>query len=305
MDWLNYHHLLYFWMVVREGGMAAASRQLHVAQPTLSTQIKKLERALGRSLLERKGRRLELTETGQTVFRYADEIFSLGSEMLEVLQGRPVGGGIHLSVGVPEVVPKLMVFRLLRPALEMPEEVRLTMREGKLEELATELAVHRLDVVISETPLPPSSHIHAFNHLLGECSVTLFAAPELARRHRVGFPKSLNAAPLLMPTQNTAVRRSLELWFSEHDVHPDILHQFEDSALLKVFGQAGLGIFPAPTAIAKRICQQYAVQVVGELPDVIERFYAISVEKRLQHPAVLAIFKAAKVVLKRGQAPFW
>ena len=293
-DWLNYHHLLYFWMVAREGSMAAAGERLHLAQPTLSTQIKQLERSLGVQLFEKRGRQLVLTDAGRTVYRYADEIFELGREMTDVLRGLPSEGTLRLAVGVPDVLPKLIVYRLLQPALRLEEEVSLETREGKFDQLMVDLASHRLDVVLSETPLSPHSHIRAFNHELGECGLTCFATRELADRYGSDFPRSLDGAPMLLPTQNSATRRALELWFDQADIRPNVRHEFEDSALLKVFGQGGSGIFPAPTAIEQEVCRQYRVHVVGHLPDVKDRFYAISVERRLKHPAVLAICKSAR-----------
>ena len=293
-DWLNYHHLLYFWMVAREGSMAAAGERLHLAQPTLSTQIKQLEKSLGVQLFEKIGRKLVLTESGRTVYRYADEIFELGREMTDVLRGLPAEGTLRLAVGVPDVLPKLVVYRLLKPALQLGEEVGLEIREGKFDPLMSDLASHRLDVVLAETPLQPHSHIRAFNHDLGECGMTCFGTRELADRYRSGFPDSLHGAPMLLPTQNTATRRALEFWFDQVDIRPNVRHEFEDSALMKVFGQGGAGIFPAPAAIEMEVCRQYGVLVVGHLKEVRDRFFAISVERRLKHPAVLAICQAAR-----------
>lgn len=294
VDWLNYHHLLYFWMVAREGGITRAAEQLHLAQPTLSSQIRKLEKALGAELFERAGRSLVLTETGQLVYRYADEIFTLGRELKDAVRGQPSPWTLRLTVGVPDVLPKLVVYRLLKPALEFGERVQLVSYEGKLDQLLSDLAQHRLDVVLADSPLAAVSHVRAFNHLLGECSVGVFGVPELAARCGPGFPGSLHAAPLLLPTQNTTLRRTLEQWFDETGIHPQVVHEFEDSALLKVFGQAGQGLFVAPTAITGEVCRQYGVQLVGSLEQVKERFYAISVERRLKHPAVVAIRRAAR-----------
>ncbi|MCO6458722.1 MAG: transcriptional activator NhaR [Pirellulaceae bacterium] len=294
MDWLNYHHLLYFWMVAREGGITRAAEQLHLAQPTLSSQIRKLEKALGTELFERAGRSLVLTETGQLVYRYADEIFTLGRELKDAVQGQPSPWTLRLTVGVPDVLPKLVVYRLLKPALEFGERVQLVSYEGKLDQLLSELAQHRLDVVLADAPLAAVSHVRAFNHLLGECSICVFGTPELAARYGPGFPGSLQAAPLLLPTQNTTLRRTLEQWFDETGIRPQVVHEFEDSALLKVFGQAGQGLFVAPAAITGEVCRQYGVQLVGSLDQVKERFYAISVERRLKHPAVVAIRRAAR-----------
>jgi LysR family transcriptional activator of nhaA len=299
MEWLNYHHLLYFWVVAREGGVSAAAVKLHLAQPTLSNQIRQLEKNLGAKLLVRRGRGVELTETGQIVFRYANEIFQLGREMTDAVRGRPTAGEGRLVLGVPDVLPKMVVHRLIQPALAMPEPVHLETYEGKLEDLLADLAAHRLDVVFSETPLSPTSSIRAFNHLLGECSLTCFAVGDLARKYRSDFPQSLHGAPMLLPTQNTLARRSMEQWFDEHQIRPQVRHEFQDSALLKVFGQEGEGIFMGSSAIESEICRRYGVRVVGRIPELRERYYALSVERRLKHPAVLAITRAARDELFR------
>ena len=229
MDWLNYHHLLYFWMVAKEGGISRAAQQLHLAQPTLSSQIKKLEKAVGADLFTRVGRSLVLTETGQLVYRYADEIFALGRELADSLQGKLVQDRQPLAVGVPDVLPKLVVYQLLKPALSLPEQVQLTCYEGKLDTLLGDLALHRLDIVLADSPLTPDTHVRAFNHQLGECSVSVFGTTDLAKRYRRDFPNSLTGALMLLPTQNTTLRRSLEQWFDLQDVRPQVMHEFEDS----------------------------------------------------------------------------
>ena len=295
MDWLNYHHLLYFWTVAKEGGVSRAAEVLHLAQPTLSSQIKKLEKAVGQPLFERNGRSLILTETGHLVFRYADEIFGLGRELADVLHNRTDEDKLRFLVGVQGALPKLVVYELLRPALESEgNEFQVVCIEGKIKELLGELAMHRLDVVFADRPLTPESNVRAFNHLLGKCGVTVYGSAKLARKFSKDFPQSLNSAPMLLPTQNTSLRRHLEQWFDENDIHPKIAHEFEDSAVLKVFGQAGHGLFVTPSAIETEVCRQYSVKVVGQIPDVQERFYAISIEKRLKHPAVLKISRSAK-----------
>ena len=255
MDWLNYHHLLYFWTVAKEGGISRAAEQLHLAQPTLSSQIKKLEQAIGAKLFNRVGRSLVLTETGQVAYRYADEIFSLGRELTDALNGRPSQDRLRLSVGVPDVLPKLVVYQLLKPALQLTEQVQLACYEGKLQELLGDLALHRLDLVLADSPLTPDTHVRAFNHLLGECGVTVFGTAELAQRYRRGFPRSLDGAPMLLPTQNTSLRRALEQWLDQQGVHPQVMHEFEDSAVMKVFGQAGEGLFVGPSAIEDAVCR--------------------------------------------------
>jgi LysR family transcriptional regulator, transcriptional activator of nhaA len=294
MDWLNYHHLLYFWAVAREGSIVRAAAQLHLAEPTISAQIARLERSLGAKLFQRAGRTLQLTETGRLVQRYADEIFSLGRELTDAVRGRPTGQPLRLLVGVPDVLPKLIVFRLLQPALALPEPVRLICREGKLEDLVGALGTHELDVVLSDTPLTPSVRVKAFSHPLGQCGVAFFAAPKLAAKVRRGFPGSLASAPLLLPTEATTLRRLLDQWFDSEEIRPTIVAEFQDSALLKVFGQEGLGVFPAPAAIVNEIQRQYRVRHVGTLDSLHERYFAISVERRLKHPAVVAISAAAR-----------
>ncbi len=295
MEWLNYHHLLYFWTVAKEGGVSRAAKVLHLAQPTLSSQIKKLEKTIGHDLFDRSGRTMTLTETGHLVFRYADEIFGLGRELSDVLHNRTDEDKSRLLVGVQGALPKLVAYELLRPALECEEnEYQLVCFEGKISELLGELAMHRLDVVIADRPLAPDTNVRAFNHLLGKCGVTVYGTPKLARKYRKNFPASLTSAPMLLPTQNTSLRRLLEQWFEENEIHPLIAHEFEDSAVLKVFGQEGHGLFVTPTAIEDDVCQQYAVKIVGRIPEVVERFYAISIEKRIKHPGVLKISQSAR-----------
>ena len=295
MDWLNYHHLLYFWTVAKEGGVSRAAEVLHLAQPTLSSQIKKLEKSVGHPLFERNGRSLILTETGHLVFRYAEEIFGLGQELSDVLHNRTDEDKLRLLVGVQGALPKLVVYELLRPALESESnDFQVVCFEGKIKELLGELAMHRLDVVFADRPLTPESNVRAFNHLLGKCGTTVYGTAKLARKYSKNFPESLDSAPMLLPTQNTSLRRHLEQWFDENEIHPKISHEFEDSAVLKVFGQAGHGLFVTPTAIEQEVCRQYSVKVVGRIPDVQERFYAISIEKRLRHPAILKISHSAK-----------
>ena len=294
MDWLNYHHLYYFWLVARDGSIARAAEQMHLAPPTISKQLKQLEVSFEDKLFDRVGRNLVLTEFGQTVFRYAEEIFSVGRELQDVVKGRPVGRPLRFEVGIPEVIPKLIAHRLLAPAFRLSEAMHVVCREGKHEELLAELAVHRLDIVFSDAPVSPTASVRAFNHLLGECGLSFFATTQLASKYRRKFPASLDLAPLLLPTEKTAVRRDLEQWFFAEDIRPSIVGEFEDTALMKVFGQDGIGLFPAPTVIEEEVCRQYKVRVVGRTDAVRERYYAISVERRLKHPAVLAICEAAR-----------
>lgn len=293
MDWLNYHHLLYFWTVAREGTIARAGEKLHLGQPAISSQLKQLESSLGVRLFQKNGRLLELTETGRMVYRYADEIFSLGRELLDTLKGRPTGKPVRFVVGIVDVVPKLVAKRLLEPALQLAEPLRLVCIEDTLERLLSELTLHNLDIVLSDTPITGAMKVRAFNHLLGESPVAVFGTRELARRYRRGFPKSLDGAPFLMPGRASAVRRSLETWLDARDLHPLIRAELDDSALLKVFGQAGEGLFVSPAVIRDEICRQHEVEIVGEIPAIREHFYAISAERRLKHPAVVAISESA------------
>lgn len=302
MDWLNYHHLLYFWTVATEGSVSKASAKLHLAQPTVSAQIQKLEQAVGARLFDRSGRQWQLTETGRTVFRYAEEIFALGRELTDTLKGRPTGQPLRFAVGISQMVPKLIAYRLVRPALELGDSVRLVCHEGATEELLRELAAHNLDLVLTDAPLNAGMRVKAYSHLLGECAVSFFGSPELARKHRSQFPDSLRQAPLLLPTRHTTLRRTIDQWCDAHDVHPQIAGEFEDSALMKAFGQEGLGLFPAPEAIRAEVERQYTVRCVGTLATLRERFFAISVERRLKHPAVIAISEAARSELFESRA---
>lgn len=294
MEWLNYHHLLYFWTVARTGGVSAASAELRLAQPTISGQLRALEDALGEKLFHRVGRRLELTDVGRMVFRYADEIFTLGRELMDAVRGRPTGRPLRLAVGVADQLAKLVTYRLIEPALKLPEPVHVVCREDKPERLLADLALHDLDLVLSDAPIHPSVKVRAFSHLLGECGVTIFGTKDLAAKYRRQFPRSLDGAPCLLPTENTSLRRSLDQWFDQQSLRPSVVSEFEDSALLSSFGERGLGLFPGPTAIEAEIRRQYGVVVVGRLEQVRERFYAISVERRLKHPAVVAISEAAR-----------
>ena len=291
---LNYHHLLYFAAVVREGGVSRAAEKLRLSQPAISAQIKTLEAALGERLFQRHGRRLVLTDVGRIVDQYACEIFAAGSEMLEALKSRPSGRALRLAVGVANAVPKLVVYRLLRPALEAAETVQMTCTEDDPEQLLARLATHALDVVISDTPAPPHIRVKVFNHLLGESGTTFFAGRGLARRLRGRFPRSLHGAPMLLPTVNTSVRRSLEQWFEAEQLRPVVAGEFEDPALLNTFGEGGAAVFAAPTAIEAEVLRSHRVGIVGRTSLVRERYYAISVERRLKHAAVAAITSAAR-----------
>lgn len=294
MEWLNYHHLLYFWTVARLGSVARATEELYLSQPTISAQIRVLEESLGEKLFTRTGRNLMLTEAGRVVFRYADEIFSLGRELRGAVKGRSPGRPVRFVVGVADVLPKLIAYRLLEPALHLAEPIRVVCREDKPERLLAELSVYGLDLVLADAPIAPTVKIRAFNHLLGECGVTIFGTAQVAAAYRHGFPRSLDGAPFLLPTDNTTLRRSLDQWFDAEGIRPLVVGEFEDSALLQVFGQTGAGLFAAPSVIEVEVRRQYGVQVIGRLEAVRERFYAISVERKLKHLAVVAISEAAR-----------
>jgi LysR family transcriptional activator of nhaA len=295
MDWLNYHHLLYFWVVAKEGSIVRASQELHLAHPTISGQIHRLEEVLGTKLLARQGRHLVLTEAGRVAFRYADEIFSLGREFVDTLKGRATGRPLRLVVGVADVLAPSLVRRFLQPAFRLGQEVKVVCRADKsVEEFIAELALHRVDVVIADGPAGPGIPVRAFNHLLGECGTTFLAAAELAASTRRRFPRSLDGAPFLLPGAPSAVRRTLEQWFDAQDVRPKIVAEFDDSALAKDFGQEGIGVFAVPTVIEAEVRRQYRVRVVGRARAVRQQFYAISVERKIKHPAVVAVCETAR-----------
>lgn len=300
MEWLNYHHLLYFWTVARAGSVARACEQLQLAQPTISGQLRALEESLGEKLFTRSGRGLVLTEMGQVAYRYADEIFSLGRELTSVLEGRPRGRPVRLQVGLSDSVPKLVAYRILEPALGLAEPVQIVCHEDRPDRLAAMLSSHRLDLMLADAPLGSAVRVRAFNHLLGTCGVTLFAVRRLALRYRRNFPASLDGAPFLLPLETSVLRRSLEQWFEDHGIRPQVVGEFQDSALLNTFGQAGAGVFAAPSAIEEEMRRRYSVGVVGRAEALQERFYAISVQRRLKHPAVLAICESARAKLFAG-----
>lgn len=294
MEWLNYHHLLYFWLVAREGSIAAASRELLLTPSTISMQLQALEKSLGRNLFARAGRRLVLTEAGRKAYEYANEIFSLGQALREAMQGIASPQSLKMVIGVTDVLSKLIAYRLLEPAFDMSDTLQLTCREGKAETLLAELALNRVDLVLSDSPFSPAIRIRAYNHLLGECGVGVFGAASLARKFRPGFPQSLRGAPLLLPTQNTALRQTLDRWFDSQQLQPAVKGEFEDSALINVFGQAGRGLFPAPLIIEREVRRQHHVQLVGRIEPARAQFFAISTERTVKHPGVKAICEAAR-----------
>jgi LysR family transcriptional regulator, transcriptional activator of nhaA len=293
LEWLNYHHLLYFYLVAREGTIAKAGKILRLSQPTISGQIRSLEDALGEKLFVRVGRTLQLTDVGRIVYRYADEIFSIGRELQDTLKGRPTGRPLRLHVGISDVVPKLIAYRLLEPALRMGS-VQMVCTEDKTDRLLAELSIQSLDLVIADAPVGANVSVRAYNHLLGETGVTFFGRESLRESLQGEFPKCLEGAPMLLPTENTVLRRTLDRWFEQIGVRPKVVAEFEDSALMKVFGERGEGVFPAPTVIEREIRAHYSVVVVGRAEELRERFYAITVERRIKHPAVMRISEGAR-----------
>ncbi len=296
MEPFNYHHLHQFWTVVREGGVTRASERLHVSQPTVSTQIRDLENALGEKLLIRSGRTVALTEIGRRVYRYADEIFGLGNELVESVKGLPTGRPPRLAVGIAKVVPSLVAYQMIDPALRLAHPVRIDCLSDTPERLLAELAIFSLDVVLTDAPAPPGVKVLAYSHLLGESRLSVFGAPRLAASHRRRFPTSLEGAPFLMPRRDSALCLALDLWFESTGIRPRVVGTFEDAARLEAFGQAGVGLFVMPSAIEAEIQRQYRVRLVGRLDDVLERYYAITVERKLAHPAVVAIAQRARQI---------
>jgi len=294
---LNYKQLNYFWQVARVGSIARASEQLDLTPQTLSGQIGLLEAALEATLFKRVGRGLELTETGRLALSYADEIFEIGAEMEQALSGGIVKQVATFRVGIADVMPKSIVYSLLAPAMMLNEPIKIICREDKLDKLLGDLAIHRLDLVLSDRPMPAQLDIKGDNHKLGECGISFFATPTLAAKYREDFPASLNHSPLLVPSLDTAMRGRLMRWFDAERIRPQIVGEFDDSALMKAFGQAGIGIFMAPSVIASEITQQYRVIELGKTEDVQDYYYAISVERRFDHPAVAAIRDTAKQTL--------
>jgi len=291
---LNYHHLRYFWAVAREGSIARACTSLHVAQPTISGQLRELERSIGDKLFTKVGRHLQLTPTGRTVLGYCDEIFALGRELGETLDGRPVDRPAPVVIGISDMVSKLIAYRLIEPALRLPKPVLLRCLEDRPERLFAALAVHDLDLVLCDQPLSGQASVRAYSHLLGESRVGIFAAP-IHRKLRKGFPKSLNGAPMLMPAASSEARRSLDAWCEHEGIRPRLVGEFQDSALLAAFGRAGVGVFPAPLVLTTEVREMYNAEPIGTVTGARLSYWAVSVERRLTHPAVVAISRAARL----------
>jgi len=291
---INYKHLHYFLTVAKEGGIARASERLNLTPQTISGQLSLLEERLGVKLFSKVGRRLELTETGRLVLSFADEIFSLGGELEEAIHQLPNGQPQLLRVGVVNVLPKSIAHRILEPALQMSEPVRMICREASLDTLLADLAIHRLDLVLADRKIPTTVSARGFSHKLGECGVSFFATQKWIDTLAGEFPSCLDGAPLLLPSSGTQLRMGINQWLDKHRVHPRMVAEFDDSALMKAFGQEGAGIFIAPSAIEAQVERQYQVTSIGRTEEVMEYFYAISIERRITHPVVSAVMAAAR-----------
>lgn len=299
MRHLNYNHLLYFWTVAREGSIAKATHSLNLTPQTISGQLKLLEKSVGEPLFHKVGRGLAMTETGHTVFQYAEEIFNLGAELASRIKTGRVIVPALITVGVVNSIPKLVAARMLQPVFDSEVPIRLVCTEGSLEPLLGRLAVHRLDLILSDRPIPSGLSVKAFSHALGASDISLFCPRAQSRHYSKGFPQSLDKAPMLLPTTDNPIRRPLDDWFEHHGVSPDLIAEFEDSALMKAFGEAGNGIFPSPTAISDEVEQMYRVRRIGDPIPVQEAYFAISPERKLKHPAALRIIDAARARLLR------
>ena len=291
---INYKHLHYFWAVAKEGGVARAGERLNLTPQTISGQITVLENYLGVVLFNKVGRNLELTETGRLILSYADEIFSLGGELEEVIHQLPKDRPLLFRVGVVDVVPKSITHRILKPVLKMQDPVRMICRESSLDTLLAELTIHRLDLVLADRPIPPTINTRGFSHKLGECSVSFFATEQLKQTLSGEFPACLNGAPLLLPSKGTQLRSCIDQWLDKYHIHPRMVAEFDDSALMKVFGQEGAGIFIAPAVIEAEVELQYQVTAIGRVDEVKEHFYAITVERRITHPVISVVMDAAR-----------
>ncbi len=297
MEWLNYHHLRYFWTVAKEGSLASAAAKLHVSQPSISEQIRELEEVFGEKLFRREGRNNKLTDVGQVVFGYADEIFTMGRELMNAVKQRPGARTLRLNVGVVDSFPKLVTNEILKPVFAMSQAVHVICREGKMEDLLAQLAAHRLDLVLADEPAPSSVNLKVFTHFLGQSSVTICAEKKVAARLKRNFPHSLNAAPALLPADNTGLRRSLEHWFRSHNVKPNVVAECEDLALMKVMAAEGRGFIAVPTVALKEAVSRYQFQSIGQATACRMQFYAITAERRIAHPAVALITSRARELM--------
>lgn len=297
MDWLNYHHLRYFWTAAKEGSVKQAAAKLHVSQPSVSEQIRELEDALGEKLFRREGRGLALTDAGRIAYGYADDIFALGQELVNAVKQRPTAKALSLHVGVADSFPKLMTNEILKPVFALPQSMHVICREGKLEDLLAQLEAHRLDIVLADEPATSATRFKAFNHPLGDSGTTFCAAKALASRLRRQFPKSLHDAPALLPSENTALRRALEGWFRRLEIRPRVVAEFEDLALMKVMAAEGRGFIAVPSVAAEDALQHYGFQAVGVAEECRVQFHAITAERRMAHPGVAAITNQSSAAL--------
>lgn len=286
---LNYRHLHYFWVTAQEGSFTRAAERLGVAVQTVSAQIGLLERSLGATLLSQQGRRLVPTEAGRIAVDHANQIFQLGERLRQTIEDSAVSQPLRLTVGISDALPKLIAYRLLSGTIGQPGSVRLICEEGDFDDLIADLALHRLDVVLTDRPAAASGNLRVYSHPLGDCEIALFGAPALAGELRPDFPRSLNGAPLLLPTRDNALRGRLDQWFTARGLRPRVIGEFEDSALLMTFGRGGQGLFPAPALLADDIAAEYGAVPAGNLVEVREQFYAITADRRIRHPAVEAL----------------
>lgn len=297
---INYRQLHYFWVVAKAGGVARAAEQLNLTPQTLSGQISQLAASLGIELFRKVGRRLVVSEQGKQVLSYADEIFQIGRELEERVRNQKDERQLLFRVGIADVMPKSIAYQLLAPSLVLPEPVRLVCREDKFERLLAELALHRLDLVLADRPLPSGVDVKGYSHRLGACGISFMAAPALAASLAGTFPHCLDGAPLLIPGEDSAVRAPMLRWLRAQDVHPRLVGEFDDGALMKAFGQAGAGVFPVPTPLALDLSAQHGLETVGQTDAVSEKFYLITVERKLTHPAAKAVSDAAHSALFAG-----
>jgi LysR family transcriptional activator of nhaA len=297
MEWLNYHHLRYFWMVAKEGSLRKAAERLAVSQPSISAQLHLLETALGAPLFRRSGRRLVLTETGQMVFGYAEEIFAIGQDLLDAVQDRPGHGALRCQIGVADSVPKLVASRILRPAFHLSQPLHMTCREGSAQTLLLELAAYRLDLVLTDEPASRNTHVQTFSHLLGTCGSVVCGTPKLAARLCREFPRSLHQAPALLPVETTPLRMVLEKWFLRLGIRPLVVAEFEDPAFMMAMAAEGHGFVAAPSVVLRETLQQYGLKTIGQAEQCAQQYYAISAERRLNHPAVIAITEHSRTDL--------
>jgi LysR family transcriptional activator of nhaA len=298
MDWLNFHHLRYFWAAAKEGSLARAAAKLHVSQPSISEQIRELEVSLGEKLFRRGGRNNVLTDAGQIVFGYAEQIFALGREMTNAVKQGPAAKMQRLYVGVTDSLPKLVTNEILKPVFSMAQTAHVICREGKMEDLLAQLAAHRLDIVLSDEPASSSTNFKTFNHLLGETGTVICAEKTLGAKLKRGFPNSLNGAPALLPAENSTLRRALDTWFREQGIEPRIMAEFEDLALLKLMAAEGRGFIAIPAVALSDAVAQYDYVLIGRAEKCRIQFHAITAERRIEHPAVLLITSKARVMLR-------